>query len=281
MVTRRNHGGGCCGAQHLQGFDARHGGGIESENLRQLLRLTSEQPNHLLTEVILSDRQTREQPNLIEKLQLYGFVYTTSWTGNHGTPVHRFERTGRRLALSANNFNWQGMVASDTLQGNLPPLPPAEVEEALRVDAVRRDMRGNEVRIGDTVNIRNTNHTYWNNNVVVIGFSETPAGYSRVDFMVRGNVCHCALSSVVRSQQARQANMQGAAEIPEQLHENAQPAPAQEPQVVHSTYHNNYARTGLGAGFDTLELAQQAGPRCRRRCRRDIYSNGVIETVEL
>lgn len=271
MVQRRNHGGGCCGAQHLQDFDARHGGGVEEENLRQLLRITSERPNHLLTEVILSDRQTQEQPNLIEKLQLYGFVYTTSWQGNHGTPVHRFERTGRRLALSANNFNWQGMVASATLQGEMPALPPAELDP--NVDEVRLDMRGNTIRIGDTVHIRNTNHNYWDYDVVVTGFSETPAGHPRVDFMVYGNACHCSVASVVRSQ--------GAAEIPEQIHENAQPAPIQEAQVVHSTYHNNYARTGLGAGFDTLELAQQAGPRCRRRCRRDIYSNGVIETHEI
>lgn len=54
--------------------------------------------------------------------------------------------------------------------------------------------------------------------------------------------------------------------------------PTPEPVIVFSTYHNFFR--GLErrspAGFDTLEEAQRAAPRCRRRDRRDIFSDGSI-----
>ena len=123
MVAVRGHGGSCCGAYHVSGFGDRHGG--NARDPATLQNLLSNKPNNKLSEVILSNMQAQESPALITKLQELGFVYTSAWIGNHGTHVHRFERTGLRVALNRNGFNWQGMMASATLDGNLPVIPAA------------------------------------------------------------------------------------------------------------------------------------------------------------
>ena len=122
MATISAHGGGCCGMRHIQGF--RDGDG---ENVRQLARRTQPYADsrHQL-EVILSDLQTRENPALLAALARLGYVYTSSWSGQHSTPVHLFLRAKYRLALESAHFynRWvndlNGMLPHPGLGGPLP-----------------------------------------------------------------------------------------------------------------------------------------------------------------
>lgn len=283
MAQIRNHGGNCCGARHIHSFR-----GNEAANVASLTHLTSSgglAANHLLREVILSNRQTQSNPRLIAKLAELGYVYTSSWTGNHGTPVHRFERTGRRLALNRNGFNWQGMVASDTLDGDLNVLP---VNEATPRNGIGlRDSDETLVYVGDLVRVTGGTSRYRGNAFTVIRFARNfnGQGLNRWRAVLRnddGEQFRLVMGNLTRIG-AGPRGRQAAPAIPEQVHTHNNldgEGDRQQPvRVLFSTFHNNYRRNGRGAGFDTLEEATEAAPRCRRRDRRDIMSDGTVVWV--
>lgn len=272
MAIITNHGGNCCGARHI--YDFRNN---VQDDIRQLERHIRENGNHLLMEVILSNRQATEKPQVIDKLQELGFVYSSSWVGNHGTPVHRFERTGRRLALNANQFNWRGMTSSDRLRGDLPALTNNMT-----------DSRNNTLEVGDTVEIVGSTSRYNGGRFRIRSFELNYEGAGRNRFKAvfqnrEGGGFSIVLGNLVQSMRGDNHN-QNQQEIPQQLHDNAevvqQEAIPVEPRVVFSTWHNNYRTTGRGAGFDTLLLAREAAPRCRRQDRRDIMSDETIVWVD-
>ena len=84
MAILVGHGGQCCGMRHIHQFRD-----DDATNARELERHTRDMANGRYNlEVILSNLQTRNSPQLIAKLAELGYVYTTAFTGQHGTPVH-------------------------------------------------------------------------------------------------------------------------------------------------------------------------------------------------
>lgn len=70
MVTRSNHGGYCCGAQHLYNFNYH----TTKEEIEMRLAQTRQYANQgQLVEVILTNRQCKELPNVPKWLQEIGF----------------------------------------------------------------------------------------------------------------------------------------------------------------------------------------------------------------
>ena len=285
MVVITAHGGNCCGARHI--YDFRNN---VQDDIRQLERHIRENRNHLLMEVILSNRQATEKPQVIDKLQELGFVYSSSWVGNHGTPVHRFERTGRRLALNTNQFNWRGMTSSDRLRGDLPNLTDETNAGRNGIGLRMSDAQNNTLEVGDLVEIVGSTSRYNGQRFRITRFTRNYEGAGRNGFKAvfqnqggGGGGFSIILGNLVRSMRGDNHN-QNQQEIPQQLHDNAevvqQEAIPVEPRVVFSTWHNNYRTTGRGAGFDTLLLAREAAPRCRRQDRRDIMSDETIVWVD-
>ena len=155
MARIASHGGNCCGMKHISGFRD-----LPETNVRQLIEKTSQREygdGQYQLEVILSDRQTRDNPGLIEQLARLGYVYTSSWSGQHGTPVHLFLRAKHRLALSTANFygRWtgdlNGMLPHPSLDGSLPAL--AEQPTAAGARAVRGERHHNYLLVGDRVRV--------------------------------------------------------------------------------------------------------------------------------
>lgn len=199
-VELRNHGGKCCGSRHIFTFRNEINPQGDITELRQHVRNSD---NSLRLEVILSDLQTRNKPNLIRALKNLGFVYVESWTGNHGTPVHLFSRCGSRLRAMETRFfrdRWTGQTLNPALGGSLPTITTAHP-------------------------------------------------------LVAGLQAHT---------------------------ERGEETNPPRPTTVHTTYHNRYRRTGrIGAGFETLELAEQNAPRCQTRLRREIMSDGTVNDTEI
>ena len=278
MATRSNHGGGCCGSNHIHGF--REGDDADTADLERIVR--GEIPNNYLVEVILSNKQAREKPMLIAKLQELGFVYSSSWTGNHGTPVHRFERTGARLALAANTFNWQGMMASSTLSGTLPTIFTGNIDQAIgRGFPV---MNGRVLR-GSRVVINSPASQYNGRSMWVRRCSDNwpSEGLNRYRAHLSETIDGPEITSIVCGHLRLIDANNVQPPVAPQVHENA---PANErpvaagPVVVFETYHNHYQRNGRGAGYDNRELAREAAPRCRRIDRREIMSDGTVRWVD-
>ena len=275
MATRSNHGGGCCGSNHVHGF--REGDVADAASLDRIMR--NEIPNNYLAEVILSNKQAREKPRLITTLQELGFVYSSSWTGNHGTPVHRFERTGARLALDANTFNWQGMMASSTLSGNLPAINRGHARRGNGFEAIN-----GRVHRGSRVVINSPASQYNGRSMWIIRFSDNwpSEGLNRYRAHLSETIDGGEITTIVCGNLRVIAAIEDQVIAP-QVHENA-PANerpvAAEPVVVFETFHNHYQRNGRGAGYDNRELAREAAPRCRRIDRREIMSDGTVRWVD-
>jgi hypothetical protein len=76
MAYRSAHGGGCCGINHIRGFsDAyRNRGNPTREELREMMRTGNMAANKgMLLEVVLTNTQCRQYPNLPIMLQEEGF----------------------------------------------------------------------------------------------------------------------------------------------------------------------------------------------------------------
>lgn len=150
MAQRNAHGGQCCGMRHIHTFRD-----DQATNIRELVaKTTPEGDDRLQLEVILSDRQTRDNPRLVDELARLGYVYTSSWTGQHGTPVHLFLRAKRRLALTDANFyeRWMqnnGMLPHPGLAGELPRMNErgGRANEPMRRDRYNGLLQGDRVRV--------------------------------------------------------------------------------------------------------------------------------------
>lgn len=293
MVQIAHHGGGCCGARHIYTF--RNEDAVE-EDIRDLKNLVRDQENHTLLEINLSNLQTRNKPLLITALVELGFVYTSCWVGNHGTDVHRFERTGNRKALQANGFDWQGMYASSTLSGGLPDITTAGAAGAVnrRRDGSRSadynntgtdgPMIANRAYVGDYVSVINLNSNNYGDTLRVEAVEND-------HFRFEGRI-RLRRTSVLRTAPPENAAQLLFPPAGQQVHANAdvvaraaveiaRPVEVVEPDVtvVFSTFHNNYRATGRGAGYDTRAEAAAAAPRCRRIDRRDILSDRTVNWV--
>jgi hypothetical protein len=77
MAYRASHGGGCCGINHIRNFSPApwNRGGIPTrEELRAMMRQGNTAANRgMLLEVVLTNKQCRQHPNLPVMLQEEGF----------------------------------------------------------------------------------------------------------------------------------------------------------------------------------------------------------------
>lgn len=80
MAYRAGHGGGCCGINHIRGFGGGGMGGYHRvgvptrEELREMMRPGNMAANRgMLLEVVLTNNQCRQNPNVPIMLQEEGF----------------------------------------------------------------------------------------------------------------------------------------------------------------------------------------------------------------
>lgn len=119
MVTNKLHGGDCCGARHLFGFNR-----LEEEDPNLINRALAISPNERATEVILNDVQVANYPNILQRLSDLGFVLDGHWiNGNHDSHNYRFTRCDNREPLELPQWDAVGgMVINAGLAGGLPPM---------------------------------------------------------------------------------------------------------------------------------------------------------------
>lgn len=258
-VVITDHGGQCCGSKHIHTF--RNDDNPE-QDVRELKRIlvdtTNSGKNNQLLEVILSNRQATEKPLLMQALADLGFVQADAWVGNHGTPVWKFTRSGRRLALNSQTFNWQGMVMHGNLAGNLSPIAGrASYLNQRHVDGQPENAPVERpIRVGDTVRVINRDLIDYGREYIVRSVGDTNSNI--VHLLGRANYVRMPSLELVET-----------------------PRPVAERTLVHTSYHNYFRRTDTrGAGWETLIEAANAGPRCRRRDRKEVYSDGSVVWVE-
>jgi hypothetical protein len=139
MVTVAAHGGLCCGARHIYGFD-------NHNTPEDIDRALASIPKDRMVEVILNQRQVDAHQHVLNHLARRGFVFDGRWiNGNHNRTNYRFTRCDNRLPLSLPQ--WNGMVADPDLAGALPSVPGTvgqtrTVEGHLNIPIRERNDRG-------------------------------------------------------------------------------------------------------------------------------------------
>jgi hypothetical protein len=121
-ILLKNHGGQCCGARHLHQFGFQD---KTKDQWRQEIKDASSVglPDGRMVEIILNGSQVTTLPNLLEVLNDLGFVLSSAWYNHNHTPKTRnyqFTRCDDRLSLLSVP-QWDGMVISPTVEGELPP----------------------------------------------------------------------------------------------------------------------------------------------------------------
>lgn len=273
MATTTVHGGGCCGARHIHTF--RDDDAINVASLVNNVIEACGAGNHLLLEVILSNRQTQRNPLLLAKLAELGFVYTSAWTGNHGTPVHRFERTGRRLALSANRFNWTGMTPSEGLQGEMPPIARARNGGGgLRANNMSTNQLAGRFTRDSQHIVTNRNSAFYGATVTVRSFDPQTR---QVTFSRYRHIYTHAASSFDTRGGGNVAPIEG------QQHAQGNgrvPPVAPAPVVVLTEVFASFRDGRIRGPFPSPEVCRRAYPRVARFVTREVYSDGRVETSE-
>lgn len=276
MAIVVGHGGNCCGMKHIHSFHETPEG-----NVRELIRTTTNATNGdgwYQLEVILSAQQTRDNPGLVKELARLGYVYTSSWVGQHGTPVHLFLRAKHRLALRAANFyrrwagEYAGMLPHPDLAGQLPALAEAPNRAARRA--------GVGLEVGDRVR-----------NVLAGGarsgqFAVVTRRYDGFDYQIRyeedGHFSTFVNLVSVEKVQDAAVDPEPVHVPPTYRHPNADnlvfvanPAPAR--TLILSQFYCVFRSTGQASRvFATLVEAQAAYPLALDWHERKVYSNGDI-----
>lgn len=290
------HGGGCCGMLHIQGMnEAARGETNGADSAKKLLSIllgngTQDlSPSHN-REVILSDRQTREMPELLKEMARVGFVYTTSWRGNHGTPVHLFHQTPQRYNLSRAHFynTWvnehNGMVAGPNLAGNLDDLrtvPNPEYRERSR-EALEENTR--VTFTGPQEEILNTNvDPVWFGIII----EHEGGGWYKVRCPATTRGTHYPGETNMYRVSRRllvpppTVDNQPTIADPEQVLRHNTVAPAPEGLQPHptrtTTLYYAFFQTGKLAGpYNTLEQARENHPRVVNYKEQAIYNDGTV-----
>jgi hypothetical protein len=276
MATITNHGGNCCGMRHIHGF---YNGRVQ--DLRELTDLTSRYSigTRYQLEVILSDAQTRDGPALVAELARLGYVYTSSWSGNHETPVHLFLRAHTRLALSNAHFynRWvndlNGQLPHPDLGGVLPPIgrnavvadpPPLAVgDRVLVLRGTRQGHRGTVHSIGGAFN---SYQIRYDSDGHISTFSYRPS----VELIDAEPVVAAppAPPTVFRHPNFEELTFFPLREAPPQL----------EPRrLILSQFYCIFRESGNASRvFPTLEEGTRAFPRATEWHERKVYSDGEI-----
>jgi len=296
MATLTAHGGGCCGMRHIYGFRE-----IQETNVADLTRLTAgnEGNSNLQFEVILSDRQTRENPLLVDELARLGYVYTSSWTGQHATPVHLFLRARNRLALSSANFynRWvndnNGMLPHPSLAGPLPALAEIRRTPVVLPLGAQRVAEQNNLLAGDRVRVNSPTSRYHNEEAMIIRFSgDRWGGFSGVlNINHNGRLAEIRVTNLVRIFDNPEAGPPVAPPPPplpyrHPTNPHGWPLPAQAPaavpagfprRLILSQFYCVFRNTGQASRvFETMAAGQEAYPRATQWFERKVYSDGEI-----
>ena len=292
MAQYANHGGSCCGMRHIFNFRD-----DERTNIRSLIENlnTLGADNRLQQEVILSNRQTTEYPGLVDELARLGFVYTSSWTGQHGTPVHLFLRAKMRLALSEANFyeRWTqagGMLPHPALAGSLPiwreQVRPRVVQQHQRPGAYQYN---NYLVVGDRVRVNSPNSRLHDTEQTISGFRTTDNYYSAATFAGVENHLRISVNNLTLIPAAAPAAPPPAPAPIAYRHPNAAnvafaaprenvpvpPVPAR--RLILSQFYCVFRNTGQPSRvFATLAAGQEAYPRATQWFERKVYSDGEI-----
>lgn len=282
MATTRNHGGGCCGMTHFSGFRAAN----QTENVRSLrtdisLGQLNDRKN---VEVILSNLQTQNNPELVDELARQGYVYTTSFTGQHGTPVHVFHRANRRLALSAAAFypRWVengGMVANSELSGNLPVATAANI--GANVPAARNNNNHPGFRIGDRVRVNSPASMAHGQIVTLENIVRDWDVYKGV-FRYRGHILRIVTSNLVRVDGGENNNNNRAEPTATFRHPTTTPAAVSAPAArrILREYFASFRDGRIRGPFNSSAEVRAAYPRVANYVRRDVHSDGRVETTD-
>jgi hypothetical protein len=268
--------------RHIHGFF-----NGRAQDLRDLTNLTEQGSNGTCyqLEVILSDGQTRDDPALVAELARLGYVYTSSWSGNHETPVHLFLRAHTRLALSNAHFynRWvndlNGQLPHPDLGGVLPPVG--------RVAVGRRLPMYNYLLDGDRVRVNSPMSQFHRQEATVVRFTEDyHTGGMRAVIDLRTRLGNEGEISVMNLQRVDQPEEPVAA--PPLRHPNhanlafaeardvivEQPAPR---RLILSQFYCIFRDTGNASRvFPTLEEGTRAFPRATEWHERKVYSDGEI-----
>lgn len=272
MVYITAHGGGCCGMKHI--YDFRYEQDVNIQELIRRLRENDVADDRLQQEVILSNRQTEEQPRLVDELARLGFVYSSSWSGQHGTPVHLFLRAKRRLALVEARFynRWVrngGMVASPHLGGNLPAFNEPQNRNGDNAGRYGGFGVGDMVRVvsslsrhnGQEALIRRFEHNYENDTYAAV--LETGA---------RITLAHLILVNPDEPQENREPTVY---RHPNHVPQDVVEAPR---RLILSQFYCVFQQSGLASRvFATLNEGVEAYPRARNWNERRVYSDGTVE----
>lgn len=296
MAQWSAHGGSCCGMRHIYTFRE-----DDERNMRELIRTLSETgpDNNLQQEVILSNRQTEQYPGLVDELARLGFVYTSSWTGQHNTPVHLFLRAKCRLALSAAHFyeRWQqnrGMLPRPALAGQLPPWneqvrPQAPLDLRNGGHRHRAGVRYdyNYLLRGDRVRVNSPRSALHETEQVIHDFYNDRYNYYAT-FV--GSDRRVSVNNLIYIAPEPEVQL----DVPQPLavyrHPNAAnvefpavrenpPAPplGAERRLILSQFYCVFRASGLASRvFDTFAEGQQAYPRATQWHERKVFSDGEI-----
>ncbi len=163
MVTITNHGGSCCGARHIYGFD----GNLQRGDVDGITRALSDVPFGRRVEAILNGRQVTSAgaPAILQRLADLGFVLTEHYMNHNHNPARDnwvFTRCDTRRSLTDLPFDWTGQVISAGLHADLPritttataagnaidPTQPIEFEDGTPAEIAGRNAdRGVYVRL--------------------------------------------------------------------------------------------------------------------------------------
>lgn len=118
MVSFAGHGGHCCGLRHIFSFSATEERNPDNINI-ELVR--SNQYGRA-TEVVLTDNQCRNYPNILQRLADLGFVLAGRFMNDNSDNIcNVFHRMDHRKAITATAlpYTWNGQKMHPELAGDL------------------------------------------------------------------------------------------------------------------------------------------------------------------
>jgi hypothetical protein len=215
-----------------------------------------------------------------------GYVYTSSWSGNHETPVHLFLRAHTRLALSNAHFynRWvndlNGQLPHPDLGGVLPPIRVVTVGR--RLPAYNYLLDGDRVRVDSPMSQFNRQVA-----TIVRFIEDYNAGTMRAVINLRtrlGNEGEISVNNLVRIDEqpaAEQAGLQYRHAAHAELRfAEARDVIVEQPdprRLILSQFYCIFRDTGNASRvFPTLEEGTRAFPRATEWHERKVYSDGEI-----
>lgn len=267
MVHSTIHGGACCGARHLSGFNE-----AEENDPDLITTALGGVPAGREVNVMLNLTQMRSRPRTLQKLADLGFVLTGHFVNsNHDSHVFSFSRADRRRAfderaLADLGVTWPGQTITKTLEGDLPAVPGRARRQREAVSAVyMRAMRHLSGPIGA------------GGRYIVVHPQQGDEGHGGYDEVVVGLVGTLLTGNSTRIGSFEwEFPEEPVPELPEMRHVD----PARDGQghhVVMTMYANVYRNGRSNRLYQSREEADAVNIRRLHIDRLDVYSNGRKE----